>query len=387
MRMYTIFVLHISMTHLRSRMPPDRGLADKKSSGVKGKKVRLTYAFTSNADGSEKLPPIIIGKAKKPRAFRNKTGVQLGFYYRNNAKAWMTSVLYQEWLRQWDQELGKKKRKVLLLQDNFSGHIIPEDLQNIRVENFTPNLTAHIQPMDQGIIRCFKAHYRARYIQRAINRYDADVTPSEIYDINQLQAMRLADVAWQEVDVTTIRHCWRKASILPSTDFSTPVQPTIQVSSLLNTDIDATPCHEDPIINAENQLKHALDDLVSTGALQTQNRMDIESLLNPANEVPFTNETTDEEIFQAVMEAQKAHEEGLINGGDDDIEDNASVEARPSHRDVLHAVSTIGNYIESINDPVARQLEGILASFGRQIRLEASRSLVPTYLRDYFSHK
>jgi len=47
-------------------MPPDQGLADKKSSGVKGRKVRLTYAFTSNADGSEKLPPLIIGKAKKP---------------------------------------------------------------------------------------------------------------------------------------------------------------------------------------------------------------------------------------------------------------------------------------------------------------------------------
>ncbi|KAF8219843.1 DDE-domain-containing protein, partial [Tricholoma matsutake] len=77
-------------------MPPDRGLADKRCPGVKGKKVRLTYAFTSNADGSEKLPAFIIGKAKKPHAFGNKTGTQLGFYYCNNAKAWMTTALYQE---------------------------------------------------------------------------------------------------------------------------------------------------------------------------------------------------------------------------------------------------------------------------------------------------
>ena len=139
-------------THVNNRLPPDRGLADKKHSGVKGRKVRLTYALTSNASGSEKLPPLVIGKANKPRAFQSKSGKQLGFYYRNNAKAWMTSQLYQEWLWNWDRELGAKERKVLLLQDNFSGHIVPEGLQNIRVENFSPNLTAHVQPMDQGII-------------------------------------------------------------------------------------------------------------------------------------------------------------------------------------------------------------------------------------------
>ena len=81
-------------------MPPDRGLSNKKSSGVKGTKVRLTYLLASNADGSEKRPPLIIGKAKKPRAFQNKTGTQLGFDYRNNAKAWMTASIYQDWLRQ-----------------------------------------------------------------------------------------------------------------------------------------------------------------------------------------------------------------------------------------------------------------------------------------------
>jgi hypothetical protein len=47
----------------------DRGLSNKKTSGVKGNKVRLTYTFTVNADGSEKLEPFVIGKAKQPRCF------------------------------------------------------------------------------------------------------------------------------------------------------------------------------------------------------------------------------------------------------------------------------------------------------------------------------
>ncbi|KAF8812708.1 DDE-domain-containing protein, partial [Phlegmacium glaucopus] len=126
-------------------MAPDRGLSDHQQSGVKDKKIRLTYAFTSNADGSEKLPAFVIGKAAHPRAFQRKTGKQLGFYYRNNAKAWMTTQLYQEWIQKWDTELQSINRKILLLQDNFSGHVIPDDLTNICVENFEPNLTMHVQ--------------------------------------------------------------------------------------------------------------------------------------------------------------------------------------------------------------------------------------------------
>jgi hypothetical protein len=80
------------------RMPPDTGLSNGARSGVKGKKTRLTYAFTVNADGSEKRPPLIIGKAKHPRAFRKRTAASLGFLYRNNAKAWMTAEIYQQWL-------------------------------------------------------------------------------------------------------------------------------------------------------------------------------------------------------------------------------------------------------------------------------------------------
>jgi len=55
----------------------------------------------------------------------------------------MTAKLYQEWISSWDRELQKKKRRILLLQDNFSAHIVPDNLSNIRVENFHANLTAH----------------------------------------------------------------------------------------------------------------------------------------------------------------------------------------------------------------------------------------------------
>ena len=52
------------ITNETYRMPPDHGLADKQHSGVKGRKVGLTYDFTPDATSSEKLKPLIIGKAK-----------------------------------------------------------------------------------------------------------------------------------------------------------------------------------------------------------------------------------------------------------------------------------------------------------------------------------
>lgn len=62
-------------------MAPDLGLFDAQNSGVKGNKNILTYLFTVNTEGSIKLTPLVIGKAYKPRAFKNKTGQQLGFNY------------------------------------------------------------------------------------------------------------------------------------------------------------------------------------------------------------------------------------------------------------------------------------------------------------------
>lgn len=364
-------------------MAPDRGLSDRKQSGVKGKKVRLTYAFTSNADGSEKLPPFVIGKAARPRAFNKKTGEQLGFRYRNNAKAWMTSHLYQDWIQEWDRDLQGRGRKILLLQDNFSGHIVPDNLRNIRVENFEPNLTAHVQPKDQGIIRCFKAHYRARFIQRAVDRYDEGTSPAQIYEINQLQAMRLADLAWRDVDTTTIRNCWRKAGILPEADSSAAhtIQPSIPISSLLQNPSSQM----NPAAQAERQVEAALDDLVATGALQKTNRMDIESLLNPEGESHVLTETSDREIYQAVMDAIEARENIDINGGDDvDDEIHIPTDPRPTHRDALKAASTIRRYIEDLNDPIARKMEALLASFNMKIRVDETRHMKTTVITDFF---
>ena len=341
---------------------------------MKSKKVRLTYALTSNADGSEKLPPMIIGKAQKPRAFQKKAGTQLGFYYWTNAKAWMTAKLYQEWISDWDRKLRAKGRHILLLQDNFSGHKPPDGLMNIRVENFEPNLTAHIQPMEQGIIQCFKAHYRIAFIQHSVDKYDSRTTPSEVYNIDQLEAMHLAQHAWREVDTSTIRHCWQKAGILPEMTDTPLTQPTVPVSLLVHP--------RDPISAVEDQLTAALDELESTGVLQRSNRMSISDLLNPVDEAHFLVTTTDEDIFNAVMEARQVQEgEKSIQ---DDFDEDLLVDPIPTRAEAIRAALMISRYSMHQADPILQEVEPALASFKRRARILETRDMKESKITSYF---
>jgi len=65
-------------------------------SGKKRSKFWISIGLACNADGSECLPPIYIGKAKKPCCFKKESPEKCGFYYRNNKKAWMTSEIFEE---------------------------------------------------------------------------------------------------------------------------------------------------------------------------------------------------------------------------------------------------------------------------------------------------
>ena len=102
----------------------------------------------------------------------------------------------------------------------------------------------------------------------------------------------MAEAAWRDVDTTTIRNCWKKAGILPDTTPSPAVQPSIPILALLNTGVES-----DPAQHTEKQVETALEELVAMGALQRANRMDIESLLNPAGESLVLTEVSDKEIY------------------------------------------------------------------------------------------
>ena len=139
----------------------------------------------------------------------------------------------------------------------------------------------------------------------------------------------------------------------------------------------------DSIAHAERQVKLALDDLEGTGALQKSGWMDIESFLNLTGESHMLLEMSDHEIYQAVMDAINAQENIEINGRDD-VDDDLPSEPCPTHWDVLKAVSTIGRYIDDLNEPIAHKMEAILGSFNRQLHLDENKTMRTTLLTDLF---
>ena len=109
--------------------------------------------------------------------------------------------------------MNAEKRHILLTIDNFSGHSITYEPRNIQVEFFEPNLTSFVQPLDAGIIRCFKAHYRKAMCLHAIDLDDGGT--SEIYKLNILEGMNMAKAAWGAASSETIAHCWKHTDIQP----------------------------------------------------------------------------------------------------------------------------------------------------------------------------
>ncbi|KZO92661.1 DDE-domain-containing protein, partial [Calocera viscosa TUFC12733] len=207
-------IWNMDETGLFGRMPPDRTLATKQLAGLKGDKWRLSYAFTTNADGSDRFNPLVIGRYQRPRCFRGHSGQDLGYNYFWNRKSWMKSDIFEAYLTEFDEYQKELDRHALLLVDGFSAHKInASKFTNVRVEIFPANMTSHIQPLDQGIIRCFKAHYRSRFILRAVEREMAGIEIQHMYDINQLEVMELAEEAWWKVSDETIRNCWRHSGI------------------------------------------------------------------------------------------------------------------------------------------------------------------------------
>lgn len=180
--------------------------------GCKLEKTRLTVLVTSNQTGTDKLPLLFIGRAACPRSFKKKTPRQLGIKYYSNKTAWMTGAVFASWLEAWDRKLQSQGRKVLLLIDNFSGHKWNEDrIKNIRVEFLAPNLTPFVQPMDAGIIRTLKAHYKRMLLQRSLDLEEGGST--EIFKIDALEAIRILEEAWETVNSNIISNCWKHTGI------------------------------------------------------------------------------------------------------------------------------------------------------------------------------
>lgn len=105
----------------------------------------------------------------------------------------------------------------LEIEDEHGFKVI--NLSNLKLVFLPASTTSVVQPLDQGIIACAKAHYRRQLVQWVIAEADkpenAGKSLKELRP-NFYQMMRWLNTAWKEcVSPLTIRNCWHKAGILP----------------------------------------------------------------------------------------------------------------------------------------------------------------------------
>ena len=206
-------IFNLDETALFYKLLPNRTLASSVVEGKKVNKERITIAIISNADGSEKIKPLVIGKFAKPRSFGKWNPNSIVSYYYNST-AWMTMDIFEKWLKDFNRQMKLLNRYVLILVDNASGHNISEqlkkDLSHVELYFFKPNVTSHIQPDDQGIIKTFKCFYRRALVRYCVRMIDEKGTLT-MPDLKQ--AIFFIKDAWTQVTKETVANCWRKAGM------------------------------------------------------------------------------------------------------------------------------------------------------------------------------
>ena len=278
-------IYNIDKTGLFYRMPPSKSLTQGPQHGTKQFKDRITIALCVNADGTDYLKPLVIGKSANPRCFKDFNKDAYVQYF-NSQKAWMTGYLFGEWLHHFDRHIKQKKnRPVLLLLDNVASHFPDVQLECVKLCHLPPNTTSHLQPLDAGIIRAFKAHYRSRQVKRYIDLIEKDQKP----DLNLKEAIRLLAAAWRSVTPSTISNCWIHTGILPTTSPELGDQcedPVEELSAVL----DSPQLRSAGCLSADSYLEQ--DQTVDTGEMPRED--DILSLVSSQPGDTYDSDSGDE---------------------------------------------------------------------------------------------
>lgn len=150
----------------------------------------------ANALG-EKETPMVIGKSIKPRCFGRIDHKNLPVDYHANKKAWMTSNLFELYIKSLNDKMSRQRCNtcILMLLDNGPCH--PHlQLSNIKFVFLPPNTTSINQPMDQGIIQATKLKFRKRQLRGILQQMECQpelTAPDCIRKTDVLQAIYWVD--------------------------------------------------------------------------------------------------------------------------------------------------------------------------------------------------
>ena len=156
-------------------------ISKRPTDGTKKAKDRVTINACANASGTIKLPLLLIGKAKNPHCFRNMKKEAMPVVYRNQANAWVSRDIFKDCFfncfvlqtKQRLRELRQEERAILFF-DNCSAHPSKNEFisadSKITAKFLPSNVTALLQPMDQGVLESIKRVYRKLILRDLVSQ-------------------------------------------------------------------------------------------------------------------------------------------------------------------------------------------------------------------------
>jgi hypothetical protein len=238
--------------------------------------------------------------------------------YDFSKKAWINSELLTRWLTKWNSRLRASNRKIILILDNAGAHAVDEiQFPQIKLLFLPPNLTSHLQPLDAGIIRAFKAHYRKRMVKYLLQGAEEK---NELPVVNIKHAIDFTAAAWDQISSDTIKNCWRHTHIYPSAEEGILVMNHIDsLLADLQKDLNAL-----SINVSANDFVSVDDNEPVEGELS--NEMLIESVLpsNDQKEEEAESEDENEPVIISNITASQ-YLEGLISWFEQSVPDSLSI--------------------------------------------------------------
>ncbi|XP_033001754.1 tigger transposable element-derived protein 1-like [Lacerta agilis] len=216
--------------------------------GHKPMKDRLTLLFCANASGDLKIKPLLVYHSENPRAFKKQKfdKEQLSVMWRSNSKAWVTRVLFVDWVnlafgpavKQYllDNDLPLK---ALLLMDNAPAHPngleedLLEDFRFINIMFLPPNTTPLLQPMDQQLIASFKKLYTKELFRRCFEVTDCtNITLREFWKdhFDIVTCLKMITTAWDGISQRNLNCAWRSLwpDCVATSDSDAPESTVVQ---------------------------------------------------------------------------------------------------------------------------------------------------------------
>ncbi|CAB5331416.1 unnamed protein product [Rhizophagus irregularis] len=234
-----------------------------------------------------------------------------------------------------------------------------EKLDSVEVKFLPPNTTTALQPCDAGIIHSFKCNYKRLFIQNRIDAYDnvQDGIVEVLADYNIFEALQNSAEAWSMVSSQTISNCWKKTGILPPSD----------------DEIE----DGDSIFDDFEEEEAELERLIAL--LPEGDHLDAREYINIEDEMAAEGALTDEEIIDAVLNADK-EEEIVIN--DDEfvpiLEKVSLKEAEKSVDNTIRFLYEQGPEFGEVNEELR-----ILKGLHKRVKLQLVKNLKQLNLHNF----